>query len=161
MTETVLAYILSHNLFGPGEKDFTLDDTLEPLFGLQMRQHVGPSSDFAIHWHSFNDEWYSLNVELGHVNGLGLPHGGSSLITVHQVVHQRHLQAGSGIRNHSKDSQVVKQEHDAHTSECPGLPPAAPPAQAPPTDVVPISFRDSASLCGHHEDPPDTSCYQM
>ena len=48
MTETVLAYVKSHNLFGPGEKDFTLDDTLEPLFGLQARQQV------AIHWHSYN-----------------------------------------------------------------------------------------------------------
>ena len=36
----------------------------------------------------------------------------------HHVVHQRQLQAGSGIRNHSKDSQVVKQELDAHTCKC-------------------------------------------
>ena len=37
---TVLAYVKSHNLFGPGEKDFTLDDMLEPLFGPQTRQPV-------------------------------------------------------------------------------------------------------------------------
>ena len=37
---TVLAYVKSHNLFGPGEKYFTLDDTLEPLFGPQTRQLV-------------------------------------------------------------------------------------------------------------------------
>ena len=48
VTETVLAYVKSQNLFGPGVKDFTLDDTLEPLFGLQARQQV------AIHWHSYN-----------------------------------------------------------------------------------------------------------